>query len=267
MKKDLNKKANKNNIVGIILTIIILVGIFLGIDFALNTDKSEISNKSELSEFEKIAIYNYIEDEFLDYDLLHKLSNLDEFENNKLEYIIAYSMKKSNSKTVSYNDVANNYKKLFGEEFNISNTSTISYASNEEKQEYEIKKEVPVQENGIYIMKITEIQQISLEENIVKIDILQPKSIDEFINYYMADSEKMMQNGEILKKLEELRMKNITNSTIEAVDAETSKYLNSLITDENQNILTQKVTDAELKLKINNNQYSIIGYSENKILE
>lgn len=267
-KKKLNRKKFA---IFILIFAIILIGMCIG----LNANKNKkIVNSSNLalSEFEKVAVYKYIENEFLDYDVLHILSNENNYnmdkDANKIEYSIAYSMKSNNSKVATLDEVISNYNKIFGENLDITNNYPLrNYSFDEDKQEYKVRDEAINQESNIYIMKITDIIENGPDENIIKIDILQPKEIDEFIDYYMANFERMNVNRDALSKLEELREKSITNTNSKILenDAETYQYLKTLVTDENKNDLTEKQASAELKLKVNNNQYSIVEYNENTI--
>ncbi len=266
MKKETNK-TKKIDIKKIIVLIILIVIIFLLIDFIFTSNKlTKTTNNNQLSEFEKIALYDYIQNQFLDYNVLHKLDSSNEYstyqEYGKLEYAIAYFMKNNNAQKATVGDIRDAYNKVFGENIDLQNNiSTIDYEFNNEKQQYEKRKDIPNNETN-YMMKIIEITQNNNDENIVKIDILEPKDINEFVNYYMYNPERIEKNREIVNKLEELRIRNMKNQTIEHNDFETNKYLNSIINDENKNELTEKIATAELKLKVQDGRYLITDYTQ-----
>ena len=272
MKKSKSNKMKlkkKKIVICIFIIVLILIGVYNISKH--NKDNTFVnSSNSKLSDFERIAVYKYIENEFLDYNLLHILSdensyNIDK-DARKIEYSIAYSIKSNNTNVATLDEVSYNYNKIFGEKANITNNFLLyNYYFDEKKQEYTVRDDRNNKESNIYIMKITDIIENSSDENIVKIDILKPKEVDEFINYYMTDFERMDANRDVLTKLEELRMKNITNSIILENDVETYEYLKNLITDENKKELTEKKTSAELKLKVNNNEYSIVEYNESQL--
>lgn len=73
MKEKSLKKVNLK-LIGSILIIFIILAIILGIVFLLKKDEVK-SNELQLSEFERIAIYNYLENDLLNMSVLNILSN------------------------------------------------------------------------------------------------------------------------------------------------------------------------------------------------
>ena len=282
LKKTKNTTIINNKNIKVFLAIVMIIIIILIIRLIISNKKQNESANLQMSDFEKIAVYNYIEDNFLDSNLLYYLADnqYNSSSNNKLDYIIAYTMKKNNSKSASVDEVRKNYIKIFGEKSdndvqnsNINQEFSLSPSYNfdldEKTNSYTVNKNINNYNNDYTILKINSIEQKSNNENILKIDILSPKGVDEFINYYMSQVEITDENMQIVNKLEEFRMKDITNMNAESnkQTEELMSYLTKLVNDENKDYLTRKTATGELKIKINNGMYVPESFTTQEVQE
>lgn len=283
-KSKKTKKAitiNSKNI-KVVLAIVMIIIIILIIRLISSNKKQNESANLQMSDFEKIAVYNYIEDNYLDSNVLYYLSDNEHnySSNNKLDYIIAYTMKKNNSKSASIDEVRKNYIKIYGEKSDndvqnggidqeFSLTPSYNFELDEKTNSYTLNKNINNYNNDYTILKINSIEQKSNDENIIKIDILSPKGVDEFISYYMSQVEITDGNMQIVNKLEEFRMKDITNMNSESnkQTEELMSYLTKLVNDENKDYLTQKTATGELKIKINNGMYVPESFTTQEVQE
>lgn len=108
------KKLSKKKI-SIIFVVIAIIIIILSIVIGIFSN-----SKLKLNEFEKVAVYNYLEDNFLDYDLLQNLTKESEneviVENNKMYYAIERYLNKNNTNKIEKNTLREYYNNIFGEE-------------------------------------------------------------------------------------------------------------------------------------------------------
>lgn len=264
-----NKKTN-NTTKKFIMFFIVIVLIVLVITFIINNkgSKQKDSDKVNSLDFEKVAIYKYVQEKFLNNNLLQDLVNTSEItneENGKICYSIGYVMLNNNSKTASLNEVEEAYNKIFGEKPNElesnPNFSTYMYTYDETKQLYKLSDENLENNTRVNKIFITDFEQND-EENIIKIEILEPKEIDDFIMYYNSDNI----NIETLAQLRKIRDDNLKNIEKQKENPQTKQFLNSLITEDNKDELTRKVATGELKLKVYNNDYIIQSYTQQEEL-
>lgn len=258
---------NKKYIVGLVLIIVLIILLFtllIGASKNKSTDKK--SGTIEMGEFEKIAVFNYIEKEYLGDEALSILtqnSGIDE-KNGKYIYAITKAFANDNRDTVIPETVANEYKKIFDEEIDLEKRNEIltnlgintKNAYSYDEQERVIHKNFELERHEIN--RLYEIQDIYKEEEtyVVKINI--KKYNNEMIRNYITsieyrENDKGVQKDYLYDKI----------MRIDSLDYTQRKELYStVVTKENESQLTENVGTAKLYLKIVDGRYVIGNYEE-----
>lgn len=177
MKKEIKDLKINRKKLGLILTIILIVIIIIVTIILINSKKEK---KLNLSDFEKVGVYNYLENDFLDYDLLEILADEPENEiieeNHKMAVAIEFYFKKYDTNKVTKQELKDTYYNIFGEELMADIEAIDAYT---DKYVYNFEKDIieknPNQSEEIdpktYKLKISDIYTNNDEYN-VKLDLI-----------------------------------------------------------------------------------------------
>lgn len=133
-----------------------------------------------LSDFEKVGVYNYLENDFLDYDLLEILADEPENEiieeNHKMAVAIEFYFNKYDTNKVTKQELKDTYYNIFGEELMADIEAIDAYT---DKYVYNFEKDIieknPNQSEEIdqktYKLKISDIY-INNDEYNIKLDLI-----------------------------------------------------------------------------------------------
>lgn len=177
MEKEIKDLKSNRKKLCLILAIILIIIIIIVTIILMNSKKEKNLN---LSDFEKVGVYNYLENDFLDYDLLEILADEPENEiieeNHKMGVAIEFYFKKYNTNKVTKQELKDTYYNIFGEELRADIEAIDAYT---DKYLYNFEKDIieknPNQseenEQKNYKLKISDIYTNNDEYN-VKLDLI-----------------------------------------------------------------------------------------------
>lgn len=258
-KKD-NKKVMKIGVISLIAVIIIVITTIIVIN---NQKVKDDIEEIQFSDFEKIAIYNYLENNILDYNLLQCYSEDEDKDIIKMNYVVQKCVEKSTSGKTNIQEVSELYRQLFNENNGADiirlKHPKVKYDYNEETQEITFISDDEIHTN--YTYKINGIFKSLVTDNyIVDVDMLNLKETQDFINTYMnlnIDSNMNVDdNGENEnKQIDTERLETMT-------EKEKQKYLWSFVDESNKNELSEVVGNAKIEIIANSESYDIISYED-----
>ena len=190
------KEKGKKKLVILIIAIIIMLSVILK---TYKIKNESISSKNEVI---KLFVNKYVEEKYLNHDLLKIFIIYDNEEHKnsneiKMQYVLAYTINQNKKTNVQMEEIKKEYKDIFGEvsdiDFSILERYKPYYKYNIEKEKVEIKD---FEEDNTYEKYNYKILDVQNEENIYKINM-------ELIKQNLVEkNEEKMANATLTLKTE-----------------------------------------------------------------
>ena len=173
----MKEKGKKKLVILYSIIIILIIAIIIMLSVILKTYKIKNESISSKNEVIKLFVNKYVEEKYLNHDLLkifiiydneeHKSSN-----EIKMQYVLAYTINQNKKTNVHMEEIKKEYKDIFGEvsdiDFSILERYKPYYKYNIEKEKVEIKD---FEEDNTYEKYNYKILDVQNEENIYKINM------------------------------------------------------------------------------------------------
>ena len=192
----MKEKGKKKLVILYSIIIILIIAIIIMLSVILKTYKIKNESISSKNEVIKLFVNKYVEEKYLNHDLLKIFIIYDNEEHKnsneiKMQYVLAYTMNQNKKTNVQMEEIKKEYKDIFGEvsdiDFSILERYKPYYKYNIEKEKVEIKD---FEEDNY---KILDVQN---EENIYKINM-------ELIKQNLVEkNEEKMANATLTLKTE-----------------------------------------------------------------
>jgi hypothetical protein len=198
----MKEKGKKKLVILYSIIIILIIAIIIMLSVILKTYKIKNESISSKNEVIKLFVNKYVEEKYLNHDLLkifiiydneeHKSSN-----EIKMQYVLAYTINQNKKTNVQMEEIKKEYKDIFGEvsdiDFSILERYKPYYKYNIEKEKVEIKD---FEEDNTYEKYNYKILDVQNEENIYKINM-------ELIKQNLVEkNEEKMANATLTLKTE-----------------------------------------------------------------
>lgn len=251
------EKKKKNIFIIVIALLILMISSLLIIGYN-NMRIAQSKEMDKVNSTKENYIYKYIQNHFLNFKLVQAMEG--EFsESNKLNFAIAYYNKeKGNEGNISFEDLNNVYKTIFGKDTEIENpiiakvATNHKYTFNEGTKIFEVNTSIedkPTITNNPK-MEITDIKNNNGSFE-VSISVIEPKLVTEFLSFFLANNDNGS-NEETIQKLNEIYQRKENTQ-------EDNNYLISLINDENKDKLAYEQT-TKITVQEDNNNYIITNF-------
>ena len=173
----MKEKGKKKLVILYSIIIILIIAIIIMLSVILKTYKIKNESISSKNEVIKLFVNKYVEEKYLNHDLLKIFIIYDNEEHKnsneiKMQYVLAYTMNQNKKTNVQMEEIKKEYKDIFGEvsdiDFSILERYKPYYKYNIEKEKVEIKD---FEEDNTYEKYNYKILDVQNEENIYKINM------------------------------------------------------------------------------------------------
>ena len=198
----MKEKGKKKLVILYSIIIILIIAIIIMLSVILKTYKIKNESISSKNEVIKLFVNKYVEEKYLNHDLLKIFIIYDNEEHKnsneiKMQYVLAYTMNQNKKTNVQMEEIKKEYKDIFGEvsdiDFSILERYNPYYKYNIEKEKVEIKD---FEEDNTYEKYNYKILDVQNEENIYKINM-------ELIKQNLVEkNEEKMANATLTLKTE-----------------------------------------------------------------
>ena len=198
----MKEKGKKKLVILYSIIIILIIAIIIMLSVILKTYKIKNESISSKNEVIKLFVNKYVEEKYLNHDLLKIFIIYDNEEHKnsneiKMQYVLAYTINQNKKTNVQMEEIKNEYKDIFGEvsdiDFSILERYKPYYKYNIEKEKVEIKD---FEEDNTYEKYNYKILDVQNEENIYKINM-------ELIKQNLVEkNEEKMANATLTLKTE-----------------------------------------------------------------
>ena len=198
----MKEKGKKKLVILYSIIIILIIAIIIMLSVILKTYKIKNESISSKNEVIKLFVNKYVEEKYLNHDLLKIFIIYDNEEHKnsneiKMQYVLAYTMNQNKKTNVQMEEIKKEYKDIFGEvsdiDFSILERYMPYYKYNIEKEKVEIKD---FEEDNTYEKYNYKILDVQNEENIYKINM-------ELIKQNLVEkNEEKMANATLTLKTE-----------------------------------------------------------------
>ena len=198
----MKEKGKKKLVILYSIIIILIIAIIIMLSVILKTYKIKNESISSKNEVIKLFVNKYVEEKYLNHDLLKIFIIYDNEEHKnsneiKMQYVLAYTMNQNKKTNVQMEEIKKEYKDIFGEvsdiDFSILERYKPYYKYNIEKEKVEIKD---FEEDNTYEKYNYKILDVQNEENIYKINM-------ELIKQTLVEkNEEKMANATLTLKTE-----------------------------------------------------------------
>lgn len=198
----MKEKGKKKLVILYSIIIILIIAIIIMLSVILKTYKIKNESISSKNEVIKLFVNKYVEEKYLNHDLLKIFIIYDNEEHKnsneiKMQYVLAYTMNQNKKTNVQMEEIKKEYKDIFGEvsdiDFSILERYKPYYKYNIEKEKVEIKD---FEEDNTYEKYNFKILDVQNEENIYKINM-------ELIKQNLVEkNEEKMANATLTLKTE-----------------------------------------------------------------
>ena len=198
----MKEKGKKKLVILYSIIIILIIAIIIMLSVILKTYKIKNESISSKNEVIKLFVNKYVEEKYLNHDLLKIFIIYDNEEHKnsneiKMQYVLAYTINQNKKTNVQMEEIKKEYKDIFGEvsdiDFSILERYKPYYKYNIEKEKVEIKD---FEEDNIYEKYNYKILDVQNEENIYKINM-------ELIKQNLVEkNEEKMANATLTLKTE-----------------------------------------------------------------
>ena len=198
----MKEKGKKKLVILYSIIIILIIAIIIMLSVILKTYKIKNESISSKNEVIKLFVNKYVEENYLNHDLLKIFIIYDNEEHKnsneiKMQYVLAYTMNQNKKTNVQMEEIKKEYKDIFGEvsdiDFSILERYKPYYKYNIEKEKVEIKD---FEEDNTYEKYNYKILDVQNEENIYKINM-------ELIKQNLVEkNEEKMANATLTLKTE-----------------------------------------------------------------
>ena len=198
----MKEKGKKKLVILYSIIIILIIAIIIMLSVILKTYKIKNESISSKNEVIKLFVNKYVEEKYLNHDLLKIFIIYDNEEHKnsneiKMQYVLAYTINQNKKTNVQMEEIKKEYKDIFGEvsdiDFSILERYKPYYKYNIEKEKVEIKDFEEDNTHEKYNYKILDVQN---EENIYKINM-------ELIKQNLVEkNEEKMANATLTLKTE-----------------------------------------------------------------
>ena len=198
----MKEKGKKKLVILYSIIIILIIAIIIMLSVILKTYKIKNESISSKNEVIKLFVNKYVEEKYLNHDLLKIFIIYDNEEHKnsneiKMQYVLAYTMNQNKKTNVQMEETKKEYKDIFGEvsdiDFSILERYKPYYKYNIEKEKVEIKD---FEEDNTYEKYNYKILDVQNEENIYKINM-------ELIKQNLVEkNEEKMANATLTLKTE-----------------------------------------------------------------
>ncbi len=196
------KEKGKKLVILYSIIIILIIAIIIMLSVILKTYKIKNESISSKNEVIKLFVNKYVEEKYLNHDLLKIFIIYDNEEHKnsneiKMQYVLAYTINQNKKTNVQMEEIKKEYKDIFGEvsdiDFSILERYKPYYKYNIEKEKVEIKD---FEEDNTYEKYNYKILDVQNEENIYKINM-------ELIKQNLVEkNEEKMANATLTLKTE-----------------------------------------------------------------
>ena len=144
----MKEKGKKKLVILYSIIIILIIAIIIMLSVILKTYKIKNESISSKNEVIKLFVNKYVEEKYLNHDLLKIFIIYDNEEHKnsneiKMQYVLAYTMNQNKKTNVQMEEIKKEYKDIFGEvsdiDFSILERYKPYYKYNIEKEKVEIK--------------------------------------------------------------------------------------------------------------------------------
>ena len=171
----MKEKGKKKLVILYSIIIILIIAIIIMLSVILKTYKIKNESISSKNEVIKLFVNKYVEEKYLNHDLLKIFIIYDNEEHKnsneiKMQYVLAYTMNQNKKTNVQMEEIKKEYKDIFGEvsdiDFSILERYKPYYKYNIEKEKVEIKD---FEEDNTYekynykILDVENIYKINME--------------------------------------------------------------------------------------------------------
>ena len=198
----MKEKGKKKLVILYSIIIILIIAIIIMLSVILKTYKIKNESISSKNEVIKLFVNKYVEQKYLNHELLKIFIIYDNEEHKnsneiKMQYVLAYTMNQNKKTNVQMEEIKKEYKDIFGEvsdiDFSILERYKPYYKYNIEKEKVEIKD---FEEDNTYEKYNYKILDVQNEENIYKINM-------ELIKQNLVEkNEEKMANATLTLKTE-----------------------------------------------------------------
>ena len=198
----MKEKGKKKLVILYSIIIILIIAIIIMLSVILKTYKIKNESISSKNEVIKLFVNKYVEEKYLNHDLLKIFIIYDNEEHKnsneiKMQYVLAYNINQNKKTNVQMEEIKKEYKDIFGEvsdiDFSILERYKPYYKYNIEKEKVEIKD---FEEDNTYEKYNYKILDVQNEENIYKINM-------ELIKQNLVEkNEEKMANATLTLKTE-----------------------------------------------------------------
>lgn len=198
----MKEKGKKKLVILYSIIIILIIAIIIMLSVILKTYKIKNESISSKNEVIKLFVNKYVEEKYLNHDLLKIFIIYDNEEHKnsneiKMQYVLAYTINQNKKTNVQMEEIKKEYKDIFGEvsdiDFSILERYKPYYKYNIEKEKVEIKD---FEEDNTYKKYNYKILDVQNEENIYKINM-------ELIKQNLVEkNEEKMANATLTLKTE-----------------------------------------------------------------
>lgn len=198
----MKEKGKKKLVILYSIIIILIIAIIIMLSVILKTYKIKNESISSKNEVIKLFVNKYVEEKYLNHDLLKIFIIYDNEEHKnsneiKMQYVLAYTINQNKKTNVEMEEIKKEYKDIFGEvsdiDFSILERYKPYYKYNIEKEKVEIKD---FEEDNTYEKYNYKILDVQNEENIYKINM-------ELIKQNLVEkNEEKMANATLTLKTE-----------------------------------------------------------------
>ena len=198
----MKEKGKKKLVILYSIIIILIIAIIIMLSVILKTYKIKNESISSKNEVIKLFVNKYLEEKYLNHDLLKIFIIYDNEEHKnsneiKMQYVLAYTINQNKKTNVQMEEIKKEYKDIFGEvsdiDFSILERYKPYYKYNIEKEKVEIKD---FEEDNTYEKYNYKILDVQNEENIYKINM-------ELIKQNLVEkNEEKMANATLTLKTE-----------------------------------------------------------------
>ena len=198
----MKEKGKKKLVILYSIIIILIIDIIIMLSVILKTYKIKNESISSKNEVIKLFVNKYVEEKYLNHDLLKIFIIYDNEEHKnsneiKMQYVLAYTINQNKKTNVQMEEIKKEYKDIFGEvsdiDFSILERYKPYYKYNIEKEKVEIKD---FEEDNTYEKYNYKILDVQNEENIYKINM-------ELIKQNLVEkNEEKMANATLTLKTE-----------------------------------------------------------------
>ena len=198
----MKEKGKKKLVILYSIIKILIIAIIIMLSVILKTYKIKNESISSKNEVIKLFVNKYVEEKYLNHDLLKIFIIYDNEEHKnsneiKMQYVLAYTINQNKKTNVQMEEIKKEYKDIFGEvsdiDFSILERYKPYYKYNIEKEKVEIKD---FEEDNTYEKYNYKILDVQNEENIYKINM-------ELIKQNLVEkNEEKMANATLTLKTE-----------------------------------------------------------------